>query len=131
MTRALDRHNQNTARVIPIILRPCDWHSDTFGKLQALPKDAKPVIQWDNQDEAFTNIAQGIRTAVTELQQRKNAHSNPSQNSLRTILPTTSQSTTTFAEPTSATGQKTNTAPNKQPKSHPNPAPSQPPETPQ
>jgi TIR domain len=70
MTRALERHNQNTARVIPIILRPCDWHSAPFGKLQALPKDAKPVTEWDNQDKAFTNIAQGIRTAVAELQQR-------------------------------------------------------------
>jgi TIR domain len=72
MTRALERHNQNTARVIPIILRPCDWHSAPLGKLQALPKDAKPITQWANQDEAFTHIAQGIRTAVAELQQRTN-----------------------------------------------------------
>ena len=71
MTRAIERHHQGTARVIPIILRPCDWHSAPFGKLQALPKDAKPVTQWSNPDEAFTNIAQGIRTAVTELQQYK------------------------------------------------------------
>ncbi len=71
MTRALEHHNQGTARIIPIILRPCDWHSAPFGKLQALPKDAKPVTQWDNPDEAFTHIAQGIRTAIAELQQRK------------------------------------------------------------
>ena len=67
MTRALERHNQGTARVIPIILRPCDWHSAPFGKLQALPKDAKPITQWSDQDAAFTNIAQGIRKAVEEL----------------------------------------------------------------
>jgi HEAT repeat protein/energy-coupling factor transporter ATP-binding protein EcfA2 len=71
MTRALEHHNQGTARVIPIILRPCDWHSAPFGKLQALPKDGKPVTKWDDQDEAFTNIAQGIRKAVAELQQHK------------------------------------------------------------
>jgi hypothetical protein len=67
MTRALEHHNQGTARVIPIILRPCDWHSAPFGKLQALPKDAKPITQWSDQDAAFTNIAQGIRKAVEEL----------------------------------------------------------------
>jgi HEAT repeat protein/energy-coupling factor transporter ATP-binding protein EcfA2 len=67
MTRALEHHNQGTARVIPIILRPCDWHSAPFGKLQALPKDAKPVTKWEDQDEAFTHIAQGIRKAVAEL----------------------------------------------------------------
>jgi TIR domain len=71
MDPALERHNQGTARVIPIILRPCDWYSAPFGKLQALPEDAKPVTQWADPDEAFTHIAQGIRTAITELQQRK------------------------------------------------------------
>ena len=77
MTRALEHHNQSTARVIPIILRPCDWHSAPFGKLQALPKDAKPVTQWSNQEEAFTNIVQGIRKAVTELQYRKSSPITP------------------------------------------------------
>jgi HEAT repeat protein len=77
MTRALEHHNQSTARVIPIILRPCDWHSAPFGKLQALPKDAKPVTQWSDQDEAFTHIAQGIRKAVAELQQRKTSPATP------------------------------------------------------
>jgi HEAT repeat protein len=72
MTRALEHHTQGTARIIPIILRPCDWHSAPFGKLQALPKDARPVTQWADQDEAFLNIAQGIRKAVAELQQHKN-----------------------------------------------------------
>jgi hypothetical protein len=75
MQRALDRHQQGVARVIPIILRPCDWHSAPFGKLQALPiahsAGATPVTSWDNQDEAFLAIAQGIRKAASELQQHK------------------------------------------------------------
>jgi HEAT repeat protein/energy-coupling factor transporter ATP-binding protein EcfA2 len=77
MEPALVRHNQGTARIIPIILRPCDWQSAPFGNLQALPiahsGGAKPVTQWSDQDEAFTNIAQGIRKAVAELQQRKSS----------------------------------------------------------
>ena len=43
MTRALTRHEQGSARVVPVILRPCDWQSSPFGKLQALPLDGKPV----------------------------------------------------------------------------------------
>jgi hypothetical protein len=77
MTRALERHHQNTARVIPIILRPCDWHGAPFGKLQALPiahgAGATPVTRWDNRDEAFLAIAQGIRKAIEELQQHKSS----------------------------------------------------------
>jgi len=67
--RAMERHNAGEARVIPIILRHCDWNLAPFGKLQALPTDGKPVDSrnWYNKDEAFHNIAQGIRKAVEDL----------------------------------------------------------------
>lgn len=44
MNRAIERHEFGEARVIPIILRPVDWKGAPFGKLQALPKNAEPVI---------------------------------------------------------------------------------------
>jgi hypothetical protein len=71
--RTMERHNAGEARVIPIILRPCDWHTAPFGKLQALPTDGKPVDSrnWYNKDEAFHNITQGIRKAIEELQALK------------------------------------------------------------
>src|SRR5262245_16246164 len=43
LTRALERHESRTARVVPVILRPCRWHRQEFAKLQALPQHAKPV----------------------------------------------------------------------------------------
>ncbi|GHO91007.1 hypothetical protein KSF_010550 [Reticulibacter mediterranei] len=67
MQEALKRHVANEARVIPIIVRSCDWESAPFGKLQALPKDAKPVKKWSDQDEAFTDIAKGLRKVVGDL----------------------------------------------------------------
>ncbi|KPA11145.1 transcriptional regulator [Candidatus Magnetomorum sp. HK-1] len=67
MEIALERHEKREALVIPIIIRPVDWTGEKFGKLQALPKNAKPVVIWDNQDEAFTNIVQGIRTAISKI----------------------------------------------------------------
>lgn len=66
-TRALERHKAGEARVIPVILKPVDWHSAPFGKLKALPKDGKPVSNWSPQDKAFADIAQGIRKAVADL----------------------------------------------------------------
>lgn len=65
--RALERHNIGEARVIPIILRDVDWASAPFGKLQALPTDAKPVSSWRSRDKAFKNISEGIRRAIGEL----------------------------------------------------------------
>jgi formylglycine-generating enzyme required for sulfatase activity len=64
MRQAMARHEAGEARVIPIILRPVDWHSARFGKLQALPKDGRPVTSWLNRDEAFVDIARGIRSVA-------------------------------------------------------------------
>jgi hypothetical protein len=73
MTRALERHDAGEARVIPIILRPVDWQGAPFARLQALPKDARPVTQWPSQDAAFTNVAAGIRAVVETLRKTRSA----------------------------------------------------------
>lgn len=67
LLRAMERHEAKEARVIPIIIKPCDWSGAPFGKLQALPKNAKPVTKWEDRDEAFLNVAQGIRRAVQQM----------------------------------------------------------------
>lgn len=67
MQRALEKHRQGEARVIPIILRHCDWHPAPFGKLLALPTDGKPVVKFPDRDEAFFYVVQGIRKAAEEL----------------------------------------------------------------
>jgi len=80
MERALQRHEEGTARVIPIILKPVDgWYQAPFGKLQALPKDAKPISSWSNEDEAYTNIAAGIRKVAENMS--KNPKATPNKTS--------------------------------------------------
>jgi TIR domain len=66
MTRALERHQEGTAAVIPIILKPMErgWKTTTFGKLQALPSNAKPVTKWRNRDEAWADVVNGIRAYI-------------------------------------------------------------------
>jgi hypothetical protein len=71
LKRAMDRHRQGDARVIPVILRPTDWKGAEFEGLQALPKDALPVTKWTDRDEAFLNITQGIRRAVESTRLKK------------------------------------------------------------
>lgn len=64
MALALERHARNEARVIPVILRACDWTSSPLGKLLALPTDGRAVTSWPNQDEAFADVAKAIRKVV-------------------------------------------------------------------
>ncbi|MEL7086525.1 MAG: COR domain-containing protein, partial [Cyanobacteria bacterium J06597_1] len=70
MTRAMERHNARDTRVIPIVLRKTEgWGRNTpFGKLQALPKDAKPITLWDDRDSAWADVASGIRNAIAQMQ---------------------------------------------------------------
>jgi hypothetical protein len=68
MRTALNRADTGEARVIPIILKECDWSSAPFGGFQVLPPEAKAVTSWPNRDEAFANIVKGIREAVKRLQ---------------------------------------------------------------
>ena len=67
MRRALERHARGEAIVIPVILQPSDWEGAPFGKLHALPKNAKPITSWPNRDEAFADVARGIRKVVEQL----------------------------------------------------------------
>ncbi len=67
MERAIERHKQANAHVIPIILRPTEWQTSPLKNLNALPKDAKPVTLWKNRDVAFLDIAKGIREVAEML----------------------------------------------------------------
>lgn len=66
MKRALERQEQGEVYAIPIILRPTDWQHTPLGRLQALPKDGKPITLWDNRDEAYLDIAKGLRKTVSD-----------------------------------------------------------------
>ena len=61
---ALSRHVENSACVIPIIIRPVSWQDTPLADLQALPKDGKPVTTWTDIDSAWTNVTEGIRRVV-------------------------------------------------------------------
>ena len=67
MERALQKDKDGSAKVIPVILHPCDWDSAPFGNLRATPKDGKPVSMFANRDEALAEIAKDIRSSIDEL----------------------------------------------------------------
>ena len=55
---------------IPVILKQCAW-KDFLGNddVKALPKDGKPVVSFRPQDTAWTEVYNGIKGAVSYLQQ--------------------------------------------------------------
>ena len=68
MKRALERHEADEVRVIPIILKPTEgWDKTDFKGLLSLPRDGRPVSKWPDKDDAFAKIAGEIRTVANNL----------------------------------------------------------------
>jgi hypothetical protein len=76
----IDQASSNL-QIIPIILRPCSWDKiDLINRLEALPRHNKEgvlaITLWQNQDEAFTQIAQQVgklaEAVLKERLKRKN-----------------------------------------------------------
>jgi hypothetical protein len=67
MKRALERHQQREALVVPIILRPVNLNGTPFAKLQALPRDARPVTSWPDLDSALLDITEGVNDALRDF----------------------------------------------------------------
>ncbi len=69
--RAMERNKEGKARVIPIILRALNWGSSPISKLQALPKEAKPVNSWADKDVAWTNVSKGIEKVIEDIRKER------------------------------------------------------------
>jgi tetratricopeptide (TPR) repeat protein len=90
MKEAMERHERGEVQVIPVILRQVYWQDAPFGKLQALPTDAKPVTgrYWYNhQDEALDDVAQGIRNAIQKISNPNVIQESPNQPAKPTVTP--------------------------------------------
>lgn len=77
MRRAMERHEEGSAIVIPVILRACMWHGAPFGKLLATPRDGRPVMQMPDIDAAFLEVAQAIKEAAERLRKASSARTVP------------------------------------------------------
>ena len=67
LERALEKHNNEEAIVVPIVIRPVVWNILPIGKIQGLPKDGKAVTSWNNMDEAFEDVVKGLLKVVNEI----------------------------------------------------------------
>ena len=68
--RALKRHEEKSAKVIPVLGRPVKWAHLPIAKLQAFPADEKwleGTSSWKSLDEAAKDVATSIETLIKEI----------------------------------------------------------------
>ncbi len=95
MEEALKKRKQGGTSVIPILLRATPlWHKFEIGRLNALPKDGKPVDNWENEDEAWLDVVMKINELVDYIQ------NNPARSSMTAATETPATAATeTLASP--------------------------------
>ena len=64
---ALGRARRKTMHVLAAMIRPSGWKHTRMARYKALPKDGKPTTQWSNRDQAYEDIADGIRRVIKAL----------------------------------------------------------------
>lgn len=70
MKYALEESKRRETPIIPVLLRPADWSGFSLEKYKHLPSDGRPVTMWENIDNAFLEVAKGIRKVVEEVGSR-------------------------------------------------------------
>ena len=74
MPRALARHAEKSAKVVPVLVRPVSWEHLPISKLNAIPADSKWMTgadAWNSIDEAIRNVAQSVRRLVTRIRKER------------------------------------------------------------
>ncbi|WP_245707068.1 COR domain-containing protein [Thiothrix caldifontis] len=65
MERALERYQDEGNVVIPVIIRhTASWRNHKIGQIVALPKDGKPLAKWEDADEFWGSVENGIHDQV-------------------------------------------------------------------
>jgi predicted MPP superfamily phosphohydrolase len=68
LMRAVERHDRGEARVIPILARKYFVSSEPFAKLQALPRNKKPIDKYPGgRDEVMTDITKELAKLIYQI----------------------------------------------------------------
>jgi tetratricopeptide (TPR) repeat protein len=67
LPQALKRHQANEARVIPILLRPCEWTGTSLADLQLIPRNLVPLTLWPDYDEGCAEVVREIRASLANV----------------------------------------------------------------
>lgn len=70
ITRAMERHKRGELVIIPILIRSSHFKESRFKTFQALPSDLKPVSNWDDRDNAWLNVTQGLKRVIQSIQKK-------------------------------------------------------------
>ena len=68
----LKRYEQESVKVVPILLRPCAWEDTPYAKIQAIPTNPDtgkltPVSLWSDKDLAWSVVVKKLRDLINSF----------------------------------------------------------------
>ncbi len=82
---AMERHEKGEVIIVPVIIRPCDLSSLTISKFQAVPKNAKPIVEWDNMDNGYLDVVLQLKRLINKIGKVKNNNSSKIEKTTESI----------------------------------------------
>lgn len=67
LTEAIRRHEEEGVRILPVLVKNVDLVNMPFGRFKALPLNRRPISAWQDPDEAWLEVAQGVRQAADAI----------------------------------------------------------------
>lgn len=68
MKKAIEREKRGECKIIPVIVRACMWDETPLKNFLAFPKDGKSIEQYERKDDAYLEIAKGVREIVQSME---------------------------------------------------------------
>lgn len=68
LSRGIERHEEGSARLFPLLLRKCDWNA--LRHIQLVPSDGLAVTSWPNQDKAYTDVVKHLRKVIEDFNRK-------------------------------------------------------------
>jgi hypothetical protein len=70
LPEALRRNKEEDVRILPVHVKPVDLANLPFGRFHGLPADLRPISAWRNADEAWLQVALGVRKVAEGILSR-------------------------------------------------------------
>ena len=67
LSHALSRVQNESARIIPVLIRDTDWQNTIFGRYQVLPPGGISVSAWEDSDKAWHLVVSNIRKVIDSM----------------------------------------------------------------
>jgi TIR domain-containing protein len=67
LPEAMRRHAEEGLRILPVLVKSVDLVNLPIGRFQGLPTDLRPISAWRETDDAWLQVAAGVRRAAEEV----------------------------------------------------------------